>query len=36
MCSYKEQLRAVNLSIKVGKRAQATVLELGNLMKNAL
>jgi len=36
MYSYKEQLRAVNLHIKLGKRAQATVWELGYLMKNAL
>jgi transposase-like protein len=36
MYSYEERLRAVKLYIKLGKRAQATIRELGYPTKNAL
>ncbi len=36
MYSYGERLRAVELYIKLGKRVQATMLELGYPTKNAL
>ena len=36
MYSYEERLRAVKLYIKLGKRAQATISELGYPTKNAL
>ncbi|EDQ02887.1 IS3 family transposase [Sulfitobacter indolifex HEL-45] len=36
MYSYEERLRAVRLYIKLGKRAQATIRELGYPTKNAL
>jgi len=36
MYSYEERLRAVKLYIKLGKRAQATLRELGYPTKNAL
>ena len=36
MYSYEERLRAVKLYIKLGKRVQATIRELGYPTKNAL
>lgn len=36
MYSYEKRLRAVKLYIKLGKRAQATIRELGYPTKNAL
>ena len=36
MYSYEERLRAVKLYIKLGKRVQATIRELGYPTKNPL
>ena len=36
MFSYEERMRAVELYIKLGKRLQATIVELGYPTKNAL
>ena len=36
MYSYEDRIRAVRLYIKLGKRASATVLQLGYPTKNAL
>ncbi len=36
MHSYEDRMRAVSLSIKLGKRAQATIRELGYPTKNTL
>ena len=36
MYSYEERQRAVKLYIKLGKRVQATIRELGYPTKNAL
>lgn len=36
MYSYEERMRAVELYIKLGKRARVTICELGYPTKNAL